>query len=239
MVLIGIVLDHNKIGPAMPRLVAADIAESLRARIESGEWADAGRMPPERELATDFGVARNTIRRAIRLLGNSVPISREVGRGTFFESNGHGSLAEIIGRMEGASPADMMEIRLLLEPTAAAFAATNASASELAGVAEAHRRAIGAMEMPEFEHWDAELHHRIFACSRNELLREMHNVLRLLRNQPPWFEMKQRSFSEERRQRYCDEHQRFVDAISHRDPDAARGAMRVHLRTVEANILGR
>jgi DNA-binding FadR family transcriptional regulator len=223
----------------MPRLVAAGIAKSLKARIDSGEWADGSKMPPERELAERFGVARNTIRRAIGLLSDTVPITREVGRGTFFESNGQASLSEIIGRMEGASPADMMEIRQLLEPTAAAFAATNASAGELAQVAEAHQRAIAAVEMPDFEHWDAELHHRIFACSRNELLREMHNVLRVLRNESPWFEMKKRSFSEERRQRYCREHQVFVDALFQRDPDAARAAMQTHLRTVESNILGR
>jgi GntR family transcriptional regulator, hexuronate regulon transcriptional repressor len=223
----------------MARLAAAGIAKSLKARIDSGEWSDGSKMPPERELAESFGVARNTIRRAIGMLSVSVPISREVGRGTFFESNGHTSISEIIVRMEGSSPADMMEIRQLLEPTAAAFAATNASAGELAMVAEAHERASQATEMPDFEHWDAELHHRIFACSRNELLREMHNILRVLRNQNPWFEMKKRSFSQERRENYCREHEAFVDALLRRDPDAARTAMQKHLRSVESNILGR
>src|SRR5438128_8206509 len=111
----------------MPRLVAASIARSLRERIDAGEWADGTRMPPERELAAGFGVARNTIRRAIGMLGATVPLSREVGRGTFFEAGRDPSLGEIARRMEGSSPADMMEIRLLLEPAAAAFAATNAS----------------------------------------------------------------------------------------------------------------
>ena len=223
----------------MPRLVAANIAKSLKERIDSGEWSDGCRMPPERELAEGFGVARNTIRRAIGLLGETVPISREVGRGTFFQSNGNASLAEIIARMEGASPADLMEIRQLLEPEAAAFAATNASAAELGRVMEAHRMAEATTAMPEFEQWDAELHHRVFACSRNELLREMHNILRVLRNQSPWFEMKKRSFSEERRLTYCREHEVVVEALSRRDPDGARKAMQEHLRTVETNMLRR
>ena len=93
--------------------------------------------------------------------------------------------------------------------------------------------------MPEFERWDAELHHRIFACSRNELLREIHNVLRVLRNQSAWFEMKKRSFSEERRSGYCAEHQALVDALLRRDPEDARLAMRRHLQSVESNLLGR
>jgi DNA-binding FadR family transcriptional regulator len=223
----------------MPRLVASSIARTLKERIESGAWADASRMPPERELAADFGVARNTIRRAIGMLGEAMPLSREVGRGTFFEGAREPSLGEIVRRMEGSSPADMMEIRLLLEPPAAAFAATNASSAELDRVVEAHERASAATDMPEFERCDAELHHRVFACSRNELLREMHNVLRVLRNQTAWFEMKRRSYSEARRQHYCGEHQALVDALRRRDPEGARNAMRVHLLSVEANLLGR
>lgn len=223
----------------MPQLVAETIAQSLRERIERGDWADGSRIPPERELAAQFGVARNTIRRAIVLLGNSVAITREVGRGTFVEAKDGGALADVIVRMEGASPADMMEIRQLLEPTAAAFAATNASATELGKVAEAHRHAAAATALSEFERWDAELHHRIFACSRNELLREIHNVLRILRNQVQWLEMKRRSFSEERRRQYCLEHEMLVDALMRRDPEGARSAMQVHLRSVENNLLGR
>ena len=69
------------------------------------------------------------------------------------------------------------------------------------------RRPAQALDMPDFEHWDAEFHHRIFACSRNEFLKEIHNLMRILRNQAPWFEMKKRSFSEERRRTYCGEHQ--------------------------------
>ena len=221
----------------MARTSAATIAKSLRQRIDAGEWSEGRRMPPERELAQGFGVARNTVRRAIGLLRETIPLTREVGRGTFLEGPREPALADILHRMEGASPADMMEIRRLLEPAAAAFAATNASSAELGRVAEAHQLATAATEMPEFERWDSELHHRIFACSRNELLREMHNVLRVLRNQNAWFEMKRRSFSEARRRQYCAEHQTLVDALHHRDPEGARNAMLAHLQSVEANLL--
>lgn len=80
-------------------------------------------------------------------------------------------MAEIVARMEGASPADMMEVRRRLEPVASANAAIHATAAQLAGIEEAHREAGAAVEMMDFEHWVSELHHRILACSRNELLR--------------------------------------------------------------------
>lgn len=223
----------------MPKLVANDIATALKKRISSGEWIENGRMPPERDLASEFGVARNTVRRAVSFLEDDGTVVRHVGRGTFLTATNPSSLAAVVGRMEGTSPADMMEIRQLLEPAAAAFAATNASAMELNAVREAHKIASEAQDMPSFEHWDAEFHHRIFACSRNEFLKEIHNLMRILRNQAPWFEMKKRSFSEERRSIYCSEHQTVLDALLRRDPESASQAMLAHLRTVARNLLGR
>ncbi|BAV51457.1 GntR family transcriptional regulator [Mesorhizobium sp. 113-1-2] len=223
----------------MPKLVANDIATALKKRISSGEWIENGRMPPERDLASEFGVARNTVRRAVSFLEDDGTVVRHVGRGTFLTATNPASMAAVVGRMEGTSPADMMEIRQLLEPAAAAFAATNASAMELNAVREAHKIASESQDMPDFEHWDAEFHHRIFACSRNDFLKEIHNLMRILRNQAPWFEMKKRSFSEERRSIYCSEHQTILDALLRRDPESASQAMLAHLRTVERNLLGR
>jgi DNA-binding FadR family transcriptional regulator len=222
----------------MPKLVAGDIALALKKRISDGEW-ESGRMPPERDLAGEFKVARNTVRRAVGLLEEDGTVVRQVGRGTFLAAPDPNSLAAVVARMEGTSPADMMEVRHLLEPAAAAFAATNATIGELNAVRDAYRTACEATDMPGFEHWDAEFHHRIFACSRNEFLKELHNLMRLLRNQSPWFEMKKRSFSEERRLAYCDEHEKIVDALLRRDPEAARTAMLAHLGTVARNLLGR
>ena len=223
----------------MSRLTATGIALELKKRISAGAWQEDGRMPPERDLAQEFGVARNTVRRAVAMLEDEGAVVRHVGRGTFLTVIDPDSLAAIVSRMEGTSPADMMEIRQLLEPAAASFAATNASTSELNAVREAHQTACDSTDMPTFEHWDAEFHHRIFACSRNEFLKEIHNLMRVLRNQSPWFEMKKRSFSEERRQIYCREHQAIVDALMQRDPDGARQAMLAHLQTVGHNLLGR
>ncbi|MQT14587.1 FadR/GntR family transcriptional regulator [Segnochrobactrum spirostomi] len=223
----------------MSRFVAADIARSLKSRIAAGEWADGRPIPAERDLATTFGVARNTVRRAMALLEEEGAVVRQVGRGTFPVQPPDGEIAALVNRMAGASPADMMEIRHLLEPAAAAFAATNASVAELDALIEAHRAGCAAVDMPSFEHWDAEFHHRIFACSRNQLLKELHELIRVLRNQSPWFEMKKRSFSEERRLLYCEEHEAIVEALRRRDAEAARRAMSAHLETVGANLLGR
>jgi DNA-binding FadR family transcriptional regulator len=223
----------------MPRLVANDIALALKKRISAGEWQENGRIPPERDLADEFGVARNTVRRAVGLLEEDGMVVRQVGRGTFLSTADTNSVAGTIARMEGTSPADIMEIRQLLEPAAVAFAATHASDSELNAVRDAHRTAVESRDLPTFEHWDAEFHQRIFACSRNDFIREIHNLVRIFRNRSPWFDMKKRSFSEERRQLYCREHGAVLDALLRRDSDGAKEAMLAHLQTVGRNLLGR
>lgn len=223
----------------MPRLIAADIARDLKRRIDAGEWADGGPVPAERNLAAEFGVARNTMRRAMNILRDEGAISRHVGRGTFVNTTPNPTMMQIVARMEGASPADMMELRLLLEPLAASNAAIHASSTQLAAIEKAHIEATNATDIMSFERWDSALHHHIFSCSRNELLRAMYDLLHVLRDQSPWFDMKKRSFSEARRQTYCRQHGAIVEAMLRRDPDASRAATVTHLKTVEANMLGR
>lgn len=226
----------------MSRGNADDLATLLRERIRKGAWAAAERMPTERALAEELGVARNTVRRALDRLEQEGAIARHVGRGTYVRAESAEAaspLLDIVERLKQVSPADMMEFRLLLEPAAAELAAINASAAELAAIRDAHAAAKAAAAMPDFEHWDTELHRRIFAAARNGLLHEMHELLRILRTQAPWFEMKQRSFSEARRQAYCAQHEAIVDAIERRLPADASAAMRAHLRSVRENLLGR
>ena len=221
----------------MPRLVADDIASALRKRIDAGEWTEQGRIPPERVLADEFGAARNTVRRAVGLLEESGTVVRQIGRGTFLAAANANTLAAAVTRMQGTSPADMMEIRQLLEPAAAAFAATNASVGELNAVREAYQAATDALDMPTFEQWDAEFHHRIFACSRNEFLKEIHNLMRVLRNQSPWFEMK-KARSRRSAAGPIARNQAILGALVSRDRDGARAAMLSHLQTVERNLYG-
>ena len=222
----------------MPKQVADEVVAQLRNRIEAGEWDATGRLPPERVLAEEFGFARNTVRRAVALLEAEGLVNRQVGRGTYLTKPDSDSFAGVVERIKGTSPADMMEVRLLLEPAAAAAAATAASDAQLDAIQQAHTAACEAADMPAFEDWDARFHQRIFDCTRNELLKETHNLLRLLRSQPLWFDMKKRAFSEARMQHYCGEHGALVAALLRRDPEAARQAMSGHLMTVRHNLLG-
>ena len=137
----------------MPKAVASTIEGSLRRRIAAGEWSSTGRLPAERDLAVQYGVARNTVRRAVEAIAHDGMIERHVGRGTFV--NGEASeLADIVQRVTGVSPADLIAVRLIIEPQAAALAARNASSADLLAIADAHHRGAEAHHNSEFEHWD-------------------------------------------------------------------------------------
>jgi DNA-binding FadR family transcriptional regulator len=220
----------------MPKFVAAEVAQSLRQRIESGEWSDTRRLPNERDLAAQYKVARNTVRSAIAKIAVDGSVTREVGRGAFLRHDRRADFMAVIHKLAGVSPIDMMSVRQIFEPRAAALAATNASASDLDGIAAAHDASLEAVQMETFEHWDAELHQRIFAGSRNELLNHLHEILRLIRSQDLWLDIKRRSFSPARRLVYCDEHKAIVEALLRRDADVAAAAMRAHLDTVSRNL---
>ncbi len=222
----------------MPKIVASNIEGSLRQRIVAGEWSATGRLPAERDLAAEYGVARNTVRRAVEALANEGAIARHIGRGTFL--NGATSeLATILQRVTGVSPADLIAARLIIEPQAAAIAAKNASLSDLQAIADAHHHASEALQTDEFERWDTQFHQRLFAATRNELLASIHDILQVIRSRNPWIELKRKSFSENRRRDYCQQHGDIVAALEKRDADGAAQAMLMHIEAIELALFGR
>lgn len=72
------VLDRNSYTPLYHQ-----IAEALRARIESGELVPGDQIPSENELTEQYAVSRNTVRLAISSLILDGLVYRVKGRGTF------------------------------------------------------------------------------------------------------------------------------------------------------------
>ena len=75
--------DHPAIDPAAPKLVYEQVADHITARIEAGDFKPGARLPAERDLAREYGVAYDTVRRATALLRERGLILTIVGRGTF------------------------------------------------------------------------------------------------------------------------------------------------------------
>jgi GntR family transcriptional regulator len=67
-------------GPTPPY---RQVAEILRERIESGKIPPGRRIPSLVELEDEFGVARDTLRKAVQVLKDDGLVSTVVGMGTF------------------------------------------------------------------------------------------------------------------------------------------------------------
>lgn len=59
------------------------IHNEIKRNIEANKWKIGDRIPSERELSTDFGVSRMTLRQAIQTLVDEGILERRVGSGTF------------------------------------------------------------------------------------------------------------------------------------------------------------
>jgi GntR family transcriptional regulator len=69
--------------PTHLRLMYQQVAEHIEARIQAGELQPGQKMPPERDLATEYGVAYNTVRKSMELLRERGLIVTMHGRGTY------------------------------------------------------------------------------------------------------------------------------------------------------------
>jgi DNA-binding GntR family transcriptional regulator len=69
--------------PRGPHLVYMLIADDIAAQIERGELTPGQRLPGEADLASHYGAARMTIRRAIRELRERGLVKVLSGKGTF------------------------------------------------------------------------------------------------------------------------------------------------------------
>ena len=59
------------------------VADILRARIESGELPKNERIPSEAELMAEFQIGRTTARKAVEVLRERGLVETQVGRGSY------------------------------------------------------------------------------------------------------------------------------------------------------------
>jgi DNA-binding FadR family transcriptional regulator len=240
-----------------------EVAKALRryvvGRIASGQLQPGDKLPTEREMVEMFGGGRGTIRNALEAMEKEGLIGREVGRGTFVKQgkaasaphaafaprqlSGIGSLqapgmADLASISRLASPADVMELRLMLEPQVVEQAVRRASQAEIETMYDCLEQAKRSKTLEEFEHWDDMLHRSFAAASRNPLVTAVYAMVGAVRLEAQWGEIKRRTLTEEMKKKHFDEHVRIVDAVRNRDAQSARSEMLLHLDHIKMNMFG-
>jgi DNA-binding FadR family transcriptional regulator len=161
------------LGPVPRHTTLADrTIASLRTQITSGAWPVGSRIPTEPELVERLGVARNTVREAVRALAHNGLLDIRQGSGTYVVATSE--LAGVMrARFAGSDPLHVAELRSSLESTAAGLAAqrrTDADLRQLDAALDRRERAWESGAAEPFVEADATLHLTVVAASHNEVL---------------------------------------------------------------------
>src|ERR1700691_6307060 len=102
--------------------------------ISEGTLTPGYKLPSERELSLHFGVSRTSLRPVMKVLKMMGVISQRVGDGTYLSSDASAVLAEpmeFLFLLDETSSQELIETRLIVEPTLAARAAERATSEQL------------------------------------------------------------------------------------------------------------
>jgi DNA-binding FadR family transcriptional regulator len=164
------------------------IAANIRGQIASGELAIGDRLPTEDELTEQYGIARTTLREALRILESQglIRIRRGRGGGATVTMPDLVRLAEplaVVLQLRQTTTADLDAARLLIEPHLAAWLAENRRSDDLLvlrhGVEQA-AAAADADDHDEFGRAAARIHSTILERGGNETLSVVSQLLHRL-----------------------------------------------------------
>jgi GntR family transcriptional repressor for pyruvate dehydrogenase complex len=212
------------------------IASTIAERVLSGELAPNERLPPERQLAVEFGVSRPVIREALRALVERGLIDVEPSRGAFVRTDiGPGRYQPLDSEYlrRGTTARQLSEARLMIETEAVALAIEHAHADDLARLATALERLEASATPLDRVRNDLAFHSALVAASHNPVIETMFASIQGLT-----VELMVRSAGDaEIVRKSAPYHRVAYQAIADRDAAAGRAAIRAHL-SVAASTYG-
>jgi GntR family transcriptional repressor for pyruvate dehydrogenase complex len=210
------------------------IMRQIRNLVASGTLKAGDRLPPERELASQFGVGRGHVREALRKLEFYGVLRTFPQSGSIVASLGAGSLERLISNLLDLDRDDikaLTETRGILELHAAQLAAQRASKADIVDI----ERALDAFRLeveeghPAVEE-DLLFHLAIAKAAQNPV---MTSLIGLMTPDIIRLHKVSRVCEAGRAKLALQEHNKIFRAISAKDPRAATRAMSEHMRLVE------
>ncbi|MDR1625330.1 MAG: FadR family transcriptional regulator [Spirochaetia bacterium] len=131
--------------PIKKTRVYEDIIQQVAQQIKSGELAPGDKLPTERELVSQLGVSRASIREALRAMELLGLVESKVGDGTYVKSLNMDRAFTNLARetlVDDRFLLDMYDVRILLETYGARMAAKRRTDAQLGRM----RRSIEALE---------------------------------------------------------------------------------------------
>jgi len=162
-------LATSSFAPVERMTVSAEIRSRLLEAIRKGELAPGTTLPAERVLCLEFGVARTSVREAIQGLVTAGYLVRRGNRAVVADQLPEMRLA---GDDRKALVHQLFEVRRVIEPAMAEFAAIRATGEQREAIVELASR--NARELDEFRAIDREFHTAMARACGNPVLHEVH-----------------------------------------------------------------
>jgi GntR family transcriptional regulator, transcriptional repressor for pyruvate dehydrogenase complex len=218
--------------------VTMGVVRHIRGLIESGALRPGERLPPEREFARELGVSRASLRAGVGYLAAMGILQVRHGVGSFVSAaDGPRALSsaafEMTALLQGFTPRQLFEARLIVEGSIAALAAERCTEAHCAGL----REEIAGMEATlgdaaTYLIHDVRFHRLLGEAAGNPILLAMMETLGA-------------SVYDTRRPQVAHgvdpagslaAHRGIYEAVCARDGAGARGLMEQHLRDAERGM---
>lgn len=155
-----------------------DIAEQIRSELATGRLQAGDRLPPERSLAEQFGVSRNTLREALRSLEHAglLFLKKGVTGGSYIkESTGEAVIAGLIDlyHVGAIQPKHLTEARIIVGTEVARLACVRRTKEDLAKLeknVDAAELATASGDMEQRAEIHNEFHRLLARTTRNPVL---------------------------------------------------------------------
>lgn len=212
------------------------LADELRARILGGGMKPGDALPSEAKLMEDYGFSRGTVRETLRLLETDalIVIKRGPKGGIRVRHPDVRQVSRSLGLLfsaRGTVLRDLFAFRKLIEPAAAAEAASAATTEQKAWLVDIAPQHYGLQR--GFDQ-SAEFHGAIGRCSNNGVYEVM---LTALHDALEWHSSDEK-LSHDDIEATRRAHVGIAKAIADGDPDVASRRMRRHLEQFERVLAG-
>ena len=206
------------------------VVETVLARIRSEDYAADERLPSERTLAAEMGVARNTVREALDVLETHGLIRRRAGSGSFVTSPSETEEAPSGDVAADTSPLDLQVMRGILEPEMVRLAIVNMPPRRI----EELGKTLSDMESVQtdtgrFARLEDEFHRKLAAGTGNPLLIACYDLVIQARRQSFRAALNKRHLTPNRIRDFQRRYNRLFNAIASRDIETASEFMKLQL----------
>lgn len=161
--------------------VTQQLLQRFQEMIRDGVLTQGSRLPSERDLAAHFGVARSSLRQALKVLEIMGILTQKVGDGTYLSKDSSAVLTvpmEFLFLLDDTSIQELTELRLLMEPGLARLAAERATVEDIALLRQSVRDLEASRgDTAKLVAADLLFHRAIFAASKNRAASSVYQTI--------------------------------------------------------------